>query len=175
MAWSSEDGAHEGHVGMLFRDGALGSGWQGRTVLVDLDPDGRQLAVEGWEYRPEADVIGWIPACSCGWRGHAWTRSPEPWDTDLDHRIAYSRDSHIPETVEDGPIYDEWHRHVAPVDALTGLGALAAAHADAGRRLNEAVATARAGGASWATIGAAVGITRQSAHERWARRETHTP
>ncbi|MGW4644083.1 hypothetical protein ACWEN6_36580 [Sphaerisporangium sp. NPDC004334] len=36
-------------------------------------------------------------------------------------------------------------------------------------RLNTAVLAAREAGHSWAEIGAAVGITRQSAHERWAR------
>lgn len=35
------------------------------------------------------------------------------------------------------------------------------------RRLDDAVAVARAAGATWGEIGAAAGMTRQSAHERW--------
>ena len=35
------------------------------------------------------------------------------------------------------------------------------------RRLDEAVAVARAAGATWGQIGAAAGMTRQSAHQRW--------
>ena len=34
-------------------------------------------------------------------------------------------------------------------------------------RLGEAVAAAREAGATWAQIGEAVGMSRQSAHERW--------
>jgi hypothetical protein len=36
------------------------------------------------------------------------------------------------------------------------------------RRLGKTVAAAKSAGASWADIGRAVGISRQSAHERWA-------
>jgi hypothetical protein len=38
------------------------------------------------------------------------------------------------------------------------------------RAVAEGVAVARADGASWGTIGAALGVSRQSAHERYAGR-----
>ena len=41
-------------------------------------------------------------------------------------------------------------------------------HNQAGHRLNKTVAAAKSVGASWADIGRAVGISRQSAHERWS-------
>lgn len=53
-------------------------------------------------------------------------------------------------------------------EALLGLEAAAREYNRAGQRLAKTVAAAKAAGASWADIGRAVGISRQSAHERWA-------
>jgi len=62
----------------------------------------------------------------------------------------------------------------AVLDPLADLGAAARrAHAAAhearvaAEMLAAAVRAARENGASWATIGAATGMTRQAAHERW--------
>lgn len=60
----------------------------------------------------------------------------------------------------------------ADVEDLAELVALRAAVDEA---IANAVAGMRARGASWAEIGRAVGITKQSAYERWAVRETLTP
>lgn len=51
--------------------------------------------------------------------------------------------------------------------AVVSVEEAAAAHGEASEQLDQAVARARDYGASWADIGRAVGITRQSAHERW--------
>lgn len=166
--WLDDSGLHEGSVGMLFADGAVGAGWQGDRVLVEVDGGSRSAGVGEWQYRAGREVTGWLPRCSCGWAGHPWVRGDERWDYDPVMRVAYSPDSFVPEAVEDGPLYDEWRAHAVPLEQL---GPLAGVHAEAGRRLDDAVAAARRGGASWAQIGAAVGITRQSAHERWARRD----
>ena len=168
MAWADDDGQHEGSVGMLLPDGAVGTGWQSKTVLVSVDPAGRNLDIDDWQYRPDGDVTGWLPRCSCGWSGHPWIRATDPRDFDPVMRVAYSPDSFVPETLEDGPLHDEWRGHAFP---LKQLAPLAAAYAEAGQRLDDAVATARSRGVSWTQIGTAVGITRQSAHERWSRNE----
>ncbi|MEV5824867.1 hypothetical protein AB0L25_04765 [Spirillospora sp. NPDC052242] len=61
----------------------------------------------------------------------------------------------------------EWREHHAPTrDNLVKEAAREAA--DAVAHLAGTVQTARRAGASWTDIGAAVGISRQSAHERWA-------
>jgi hypothetical protein len=52
--------------------------------------------------------------------------------------------------------------------ALDRIVAAAEAYAGAGYRLDNAVAEARAAGATWEQIGRAAGITRQSAWQRWA-------
>jgi hypothetical protein len=53
--------------------------------------------------------------------------------------------------------------------ALDRIVAAAKAQTDAGAELDAAVADARAAGATWEQIGKALGMSRQSAHERWAR------
>jgi hypothetical protein len=59
---------------------------------------------------------------------------------------------------------EEVHRQ-----AITDVGAAAAAHGASRTALDQAVNAARAAGASWTEIGRAAGITRQSARERWSR------
>jgi hypothetical protein len=54
----------------------------------------------------------------------------------------------------------------AIVDAVTEVAA-------AERRVRDAVRVARANGRSWARIGIALGVSRQSAHERFATRADH--
>ena len=56
-------------------------------------------------------------------------------------------------------------------EALLGVEAAAREYNQAGHRLDKTVAAAKAAGASWADIGRAVGISRQSAHERWADKQ----
>ncbi len=51
--------------------------------------------------------------------------------------------------------------------ALTALSAASAELRQAEDDLTQAVVQARRAGASWATIGQAIGISRQAAHERW--------
>jgi hypothetical protein len=62
--------------------------------------------------------------------------------------------------VEDA-IYDEWKVHIAPSGAIVGMEAAARAYNQAGHQGRRA---------SWTDIGRAVGISRQSAHERWAEK-----
>lgn len=55
-------------------------------------------------------------------------------------------------------------------DLATALARLEEAHSAALRAqeaVREAVVSARGAGATWAQIGVATGVTRQSAHERW--------
>ena len=69
----------------------------------------------------------------------------------------------------DEQIYQEWLSHL-PSPSLADVRAAAGDVHKAEARLNEAVQRARAAGSSWADVGDAAGITRQSAHERWAKR-----
>lgn len=55
-------------------------------------------------------------------------------------------------------------------EALTAVHLAAAAHAGAARRLDEAVAEARAYDATWQQIADAAGMARPSAWKRWSGR-----
>ncbi len=52
-------------------------------------------------------------------------------------------------------------------DAVDALAQVVAELREQQRRLDDAVAAARAAGATWGLIGEAAGMTRQAAHERW--------
>jgi hypothetical protein len=53
--------------------------------------------------------------------------------------------------------------------AVLDVGTASSEHKAAAAALDQAVTKARAAGASWTEVGRAVGITRQSARERWSR------
>lgn len=105
-----------------------------------------------------SDTAGWQAECACGWQGPVRGESPD--------------DREAP-TEGDAPrvlrqvLRREWAAHVgASVTAPVGRAAGEVARAQG--RLDTAVRAARASGASWAQIGDAAGMTKQSAHERWA-------
>jgi hypothetical protein len=107
-----------------------------------------------------------VSVCECGWRGEAWTRVTDPADHCPDARRIHYPETDPPDEVEQAA-HEEWRTHIGPEAALAEITDLAAEHARIGRDLAQAVDQARAAGAPWAAIGAAAGITRQSAHERW--------
>jgi hypothetical protein len=54
--------------------------------------------------------------------------------------------------------------------SMATLAALAAVESSVQRRIEDAVAAGREQGSSWARVGEALGMSRQAAHERFARR-----
>jgi hypothetical protein len=163
MGWMGPDN-HEGWVVPLFADGAEGAGVSsGEGILVTV------AGVDEW--RPDAAVIGWVPGCECGWRGRPWTRSPSPVLADPAARLLATSGAYADLDEDDEAlVIDEWRQHIAPWTAVEEVEEAAAAYAAAARDLDETVRTARRAGASWAAIGRATGMTRQSANERWTAR-----
>lgn len=107
-------------------------------------------------------VRGWRAACDCGWRGAGfWPRAEYPGSSSM-----------APDEVDGfdtgGGIFAQWSAHLHAM--LPGLAVHDAAQDldTASRRLDQAVADARRSGASWTVIGAAAGLTRQSAYQRWS-------
>lgn len=135
---------HEGYVAKILDDGSTTSTW---TLEI------------------EQRIVGWRAECSCGWFGPL-VDSGEPREP--------SEDEH-------DEIMEMWHeRHADPLAAeleLTGsieeLGRQAAEAdrqaAEADRRLRAAVGRARLRGATWEQIGRALGVTKQAAHDRFAK------
>lgn len=109
----------------------------------------------------QSRVTGWRAACECGWRGaQFWPRAEFPGSSSI-----------APDEVDGFETghgaCGEWLEHLHT--ALPGLAVHDAAQdlVDARDALDQTVAAARTAGASWAAIGKAAGLTRQSAHERW--------
>lgn len=167
MSWTTDDGSHEGWTADTFTDDALGGGW---GTPPDGGPPGVLVAVLGtrrldyadWQYRPPAAITGWRGACDCGWRGPI---HPRPAGMTAEDAID------APEDIEDA-CHAAWQAHVEPFEGASDLRRLADEHTATGQRLDHGVRAARARGTSWAVIGDAVGITRQSAHERWRHVDT---
>jgi hypothetical protein len=171
MGWISSDNEHEGWAAPVAPDGRLsasssaaGMHVHGITGRWPQDPQ-----LDDYEIVPDKEIIGWRGACDCGWRGGLWERTGSPEDSDHSRRRDYLASEEFADAsgdVEDA-IHQEWMAHIAPAEAVLGVEAAAREHQQAGARLDKTVAAARAAGASWADIGKAAGISRQSAHERW--------
>lgn len=175
MGWISNDNKHEGWAACVAPDGRLSSSSSGEARLVKgvSGQYKRDNLMTDYEVIPDAEIIGWRGACDCGWQGEMWERVASPVETDFSARRDYAALDGFADPsreVEDA-IHDEWTVHIAPSDAVLGVEAAAREYVQAGQRLDKTVAAAKAAGASWADIGRAVGISRQSAHERWADKQ----
>jgi ATP-dependent protease Clp ATPase subunit len=69
------------------------------------------------------------------------------------------------------PPEDHWEQAMSLDDVLASLPKMALAGAQVEQRLTNRVRKARSLGATWARIGAALGMTRQSAWERFSGEE----
>lgn len=175
MGWISNDNKHEGWAAAVAPDGRLSASSTGKGMLVKgitgrYRPD-RMLP--DYEVIPNNEIIGWCGACDCGWQGQLWERVTSAAAADFNRRRDYrSPDDYADASsdVEDA-IHEEWKAHLAPLDAVAGVEMAAREYAQAGNRLDKTVSAAKAAGATWADVGRAVGISRQSAHERWAEKQ----
>ncbi|MET8799261.1 hypothetical protein ABZV91_22985 [Nocardia sp. NPDC004568] len=173
------DSGHEGAVLHLFADGASGSSWGAGGPLETTAADGRRIPADRWPEHSPDEIVGWRAICTiyppdhgyrrC-WTGPAWTRVATPADQDLAARKLYwPGGAAFLDPESEDLIMGDWEIHVGPAEELHEVGLAADAVSDAQRTLSQAVRAARDAGASWAGIGRAVGISRQSAHERWAK------
>jgi len=172
-------------VRLTYGDGSAVEGiWQDDVLLRDngevhthtRGQVRRELLVEVEEWRSDAAVVGWVAGCECGWRGRPWTRVPSPELADRSARLlTTSGDFYDLDGPEETLVMDEWRTHIAPFRTIEAVEEAAARHAATGRALDEAVAAARAAGASWTDVGRAAGVSRQSAHVRWRDFPTQPP
>jgi hypothetical protein len=168
MGWI-RDGAydHEGWVANVLTDGRVASGSTGGGVIVHELTDDDVIAEREIRRYPDSDhldivipwdqVATWRVTCQCGWTGD---ERPAITDATYTHRDC-------PEEIEDRIFVPEWDAHVAPFVALYDLDALTDQLRDIERRIIDTVQLARAGGASWAEVGRAAGLSRQGAQQRW--------
>jgi len=164
MSWIDDNNDHELFIAPITRDGAS-------------------------DERDPADIVGWEVRCICyldeAHRRYAtttlarWERVSSPEDQDRaagrfyadDEDASYMADREDVERLAKSL----WDVHRKPLDALRLIETAAEANAAARAQLDAAVTAGRAVGLSWADVGRAVGITRQSARERWGAREETAP
>lgn len=182
----SDDGLHEGWLAPVFHDGQRGYGVSGGGIPSDhiavgpeaQGPDGT------WHYpsRPAGEVTSWVIVCDCAagsqarslstWLGPVFTRVPSTALEDLRARRVYAVDEDVVDVFHrqdvEAVVAGLWRsEHLFTAGTLADVSAAAEAVDAARARLDGAVAMARHGGANWADIGRATGMTRQSAQERW--------
>ncbi|MET8145652.1 hypothetical protein ABZU32_35575 [Sphaerisporangium sp. NPDC005288] len=175
MSWTNEDGVHEGWAATEFPGNRFSVGLgEGGALVRAFGPGPGRLPAQRLappEVVDGREAIGWRGMCECGWRGPLWQRVDSAQEHDTTDRRIWWPDldqyADAPADVENA-IGNEWRRHL-PAEELAAVREHAQEAAAAQVRLTDAVHAAREAGHSWADIGEAVGITRQSAHERWAR------
>jgi len=122
-------------------------------------------------------VTGQRPAGSCGSCGGMLPSPRRSYCSDKCRR-RFNREERVTDNSDfaDGltRLIGAYGRRIADND--TGeLERLARMRGELDRAITAAVAGLRGHGRSWAEIGAGLGITRQSAHERFGRQDTLTP
>ncbi len=164
---------------VLFGDGAAGSGLAPEGIPVEVAPDGSSIPNNEQVCRAPGEVTGWRLVCDCGtgaqgWVSpNTWTRVPSTALEDLDARKVHCDDDDT--WIDDRPgvqrlAVAEWEQdHLAPTTAVDEIRHAREESQRAAGRLDDAVQAARANGVAWSSIGSAAGMSRQSAHERWAR------
>ncbi|MGI8677318.1 MAG: hypothetical protein ACR2LX_01240 [Jatrophihabitans sp.] len=169
MGWI-RDGAydHEGWVADVLADGRVAGGSTAGGVIVheltgdDVVAGYKVRRYEGSGYLdvvvPWDQVATWRVTCQCGWTG---SERPAVTETKYGTR-------NCPEELEDAWAAPEWDAHVAPFAALTDLEQLADQSRDIEQRISDTVRLARAGGASWAQVGRAAGLSKQGAQQHWS-------
>lgn len=169
MGWISNNNEHEGWAACVAPDGRLPSSSTGRRDALQgchrplqAGQDDERLGSNPGQrnYRLAGPVRMRLARRGVG-------TCYVPTAADFKHRrdyVSLDEFANASGQVEDA-IHYEWKAHIAPSEAA------AREYNQAGHRLDKTVAAAKVAGASWAEIGRAVGISRQSVHERWAERQ----
>lgn len=172
MSWTNEDGEHEGWAAAEFPDGRVSTAQAADGLIVQTPEDAVSAAsLAGADVVNGRSAVGWRGLCSCGWRGPLHRRVPAASAADPARRLVYWASPTAwaePAGSTSDAIHQEWKAHL-PSPTIVGVKAAAAAARKADDALDEAVLRARLDGATWAAIGDAAGMTRQSANERWKR------
>lgn len=149
----------------LITDYAPADDHEGYTASV-LD-DGTDTAT--WNHEIGTRIVGWRPACSCGWRSpDYWARADYPDQAGMPPAELDEQQGTTPGATE-----IQWDAHLRQALPELAVHDAAEAAATARAELDTAVAAARAVGASWTQIASAADMSRQAAHERWATTTAH--
>lgn len=181
MGWISNDNLHEGYLESVLVEGA-------RSTTTSIDGPIVMLHDEAGNYtskevqRSDDEITAWQLRCDCTsehssrrvatWDGPTWQRAATAAIEDLENGLIYAASGDAAYLSERDDVEEmaraRWlAEHVAPLEALDTIRASQAEIAAATQRLDQAVIYARASEQTWAKIGAAAGMSRQAAQERW--------
>lgn len=171
MNWDMQDGIHEGWPAAVAPDGRMSDDVRTGSVSVEGVSGSltRHPVHHGRELVPDDKVIGWHSLCACGWTGPFWRRVVTASEESLSKHLAFVPflGTAVPSVTVEDTMHQEWLNHAEPAAAISELQAASRAFKAAEGRVGRGVHSARAAGVSWATIGTTLGISKQSAHERW--------
>jgi len=123
---------------------------------------------------PGVEPAWLLPACACGWRGQRIPYDPQAedaartqWDAHMDEVTVYLLTAARAAEVFISTL--KFAREAGEFDSrpLAVIKALRVTQAHIGSQITAVVGAARAQELSWEVIGVALGITRQTAHERY--------
>lgn len=172
MGWI-RDGAyeHEGWVANVLADGRVASSSTSAGVVVyELTAGDVAAGREVRQYAgsdhidvivPWDQVVSWRVTCECGWVGGEQPAAADERYGDRD----------CPEEIKDRAFLPQWEAHVEPYCALSDLRGMVDQLRQLEQRIDDSVAAARRGGASWSQIGDVTGLTKQGAQQRWGQRD----
>ena len=167
MGWIGGADGHGGWVANVLADGRVSASSVSEGVIVREVFPGDVAA--GWEVRrypgsadvevvvPWDQVVSWRVSCVCGWAGGELPAVTE----------AKYGTRECPGQLEDEVFFPQWQAHVAPLVALLELERLVGQLHEVEAHIDVAVRAARGGGASWAQVGRAAGLSKQGAQQRW--------
>ena len=175
MGWVFDgvpDEAHEGHPVGVLANGVIPTYQVGDQWFEMEFRDGWWAA--GGEHDPGVEPAWLLPTCVCGWRGEraafdaqAEDAARAQWDAHMDEVTVYLLSTaRAAEAFVDAL---DVARKGGEFDArpLAVVKALRATQTHIGAQVAAAVGAARAQELSWDLIGRALGVTRQTAHERY--------
>lgn len=176
MGWVYDGVPDEEHEG--YPIGVLANG-----VIPTYPAGGQWFEMEfrdGWwssgdtAQDPRGEPAWLLPACACGWRGERIAYDPQAedaaraqWDAHMDDVTVYLLS--VAKAAEVLIAALDAARTGGEFDGrpLAVIKALRATQAHVGSQIAAAVGAARARELSWELIGQALGVTRQTAHERY--------
>lgn len=171
MNWDMQDGIHEGWPAAVAPDGRISNDVRTGSVSVEgvSGKFSKHPVHAGREIIPDDTVIGWRSFCVCGWTGPFWKRALTASEEIRTKHLAFVPflGVAVPSVAVEAAMHLEWLTHAQPAAAISELKAAVRSLKDAEGRVDRGVHSARSAGVSWAAIGTTLGISKQSAHERW--------
>lgn len=183
MAWIHDevsDAEHEGYTIGVLASGVTPTRRNARGAIVEIAFMEGTWWTEAPDEEPGEDAAWMVPACICGWRGArvpytgydplALDVGRDQWDTHMGELAARLLPRELADKTQQVLVVIDEFRHYAndnPSRALPLLQAMRSMGEAVDEQIVRVVGAARRAGESWATIGRALGVTRQTAWQTY--------